>query len=64
MLIHLCRNNQDSDVDADNLTLTDPRGRVSGIVTSLVDVQGENGVVHEVNTVLLPEAAMMMVTTP
>ena len=58
------RNNQDLDVDADNLTLTDPRGRVSGIVTSLVDVQGENGVVHEVNTVLLPEAAMMMVTTP
>jgi len=39
-------------VNADNGTLTDPRGRVSKII--VVDVQAANGVVHAIDTVLLP----------
>ena len=44
------------DIIADNsaFTLTDPNGRVSNIVTSLVDIQSMNGVVHVIDTVLLP----------
>ncbi|MBU2928576.1 fasciclin domain-containing protein [Winogradskyella psychrotolerans] len=44
------------DITADNsaYTLTDPNGRVSTIVTSLVDIQSMNGVVHVIDTVLLP----------
>ncbi|REG87664.1 fasciclin domain-containing protein [Winogradskyella sediminis] len=44
------------DITADNsaFTLTDPNGRVSNIVTSLVDIQSMNGVVHVIDTVLLP----------
>jgi len=44
------------DITADNsaFTLTDPNGRVSNIVTSLVDIQSINGVVHVIDTVLLP----------
>ena len=40
---------------ADNtaFTLTDPNDRVSNIVTSLVDIQGINGVVHVIDKVIL-----------
>lgn len=40
-------------VDAGNGTLTDPNGRVSNII--VVDVQAVNGVVHAIDTVLLPQ---------
>ncbi|SDI03722.1 fasciclin domain-containing protein [Winogradskyella thalassocola] len=43
-------------ITADNtaFTLTDPNARVSNIVTSLVDIQSINGVVHVIDKVLLP----------
>jgi uncharacterized surface protein with fasciclin (FAS1) repeats len=43
-------------ITADNtaFTLTDPNERVIGIVTTLVDIQAINGVVHVVNKVILP----------
>ena len=43
-------------IQADNtaFTLTDPSDRVSNIVTSLVDIQATNGVVHVIDRVLLP----------
>ncbi|MFP4845594.1 fasciclin domain-containing protein [Winogradskyella sp. PE311] len=37
-----------------NFTLTDPNDRVSNIVTTLVNIQGINGVVHVIDTVILP----------
>ncbi|WP_313114011.1 fasciclin domain-containing protein [Aequorivita sediminis] len=40
-------------IDANNATLTDPNGRVSNII--VVDVQAENGVIHAIDKVLLPE---------
>lgn len=42
-------------ITADNtsFTLTDPNGRVSNIVTTLVDIQGINGVVHVIDKVIL-----------
>lgn len=45
------------DITADNtaFTLTDPNGRVSNIITSLVDIQGINGVVHVIDKVILPQ---------
>jgi len=44
------------DITADNVafTLTDPNERVSQIITTLVDIQSINGVVHVIDTVLLP----------
>jgi uncharacterized surface protein with fasciclin (FAS1) repeats len=44
-------------ITADNtaFTLTDANGRVSSIILSLVDIQGINGVVHVIDTVILPE---------
>jgi uncharacterized surface protein with fasciclin (FAS1) repeats len=39
--------------DATAFTLTDPNGRVSNIVTSLVDIQAANGVVHVIDKVIL-----------
>ncbi|MBT8393406.1 MAG: fasciclin domain-containing protein [Flavobacteriaceae bacterium] len=44
----------DITADATAFTLTDPNDRVSNIITSLVDIQGVNGVVHVIDTVLLP----------
>lgn len=41
-------------LNATNLTITDPNGRVSNIIPSLVDIQANNGVVHAIDTVLLP----------
>lgn len=41
-------------VDATAFTLTDPLNRVTNIVTSLVDIQATNGVVHVVDQVLRP----------
>nr|WP_290855739.1 fasciclin domain-containing protein [Flaviramulus sp.] len=41
--------------DASVFTLTDANGRVSNIVTSLVDIQSINGVVHVIDKVILPE---------
>lgn len=43
------------DITADNtnFTLTDPNGRVSNIVTTLVDIQGINGIVHVIDKVIL-----------
>ncbi len=41
-------------LNASNLTLTDPNGRVSNIIPSLVDIQGINGVVHAIDRVILP----------
>ncbi len=44
-------------ITADNtaFTLTDANGRVSNIVTTLIDIQAVNGVVHVIDTVILPE---------
>lgn len=44
------------DITANNsaFTLTDANNRVSNIVTSLVDIQAINGVVHVIDTVILP----------
>ncbi|GAB5564417.1 MAG: fasciclin domain-containing protein [Winogradskyella sp.] len=44
----------DITADATNFTLTDSNDRVSNIVTSLVDIQGMNGVVHVIDKVILP----------
>ena len=41
-------------VNATNFTITDPNDRVSGIITSLVDIQAINGVVHAIDKVILP----------
>lgn len=43
-------------ITADNtaFTLTDANGRVSNIVTTLVDIQAVNGVVHVIDKVVLP----------
>ena len=43
----------DLTLDTTTLTLTDPDGRVSGIISSLVDIQATNGVVHVIDKVLL-----------
>lgn len=45
----------DITLDAAALTLTDPNGRVSNIIPSLVDIQGINGVVHAIDKVILPQ---------
>lgn len=44
------------DITADTtaFTLTDANGRVSNIITTLVDIQGTNGVVHVIDKVILP----------
>ncbi|RAJ12987.1 fasciclin domain-containing protein [Olleya aquimaris] len=42
------------DVDTSNFTITDPLNRVINIVTSLVDIQAVNGVVHVVDRVIRP----------
>jgi len=47
--------NEDITADAMNFTLTDPNGRVSNIITSLVDIQANNGVVHAIDKVILPQ---------
>ncbi|UKM64482.2 fasciclin domain-containing protein [Flavobacteriaceae bacterium GSB9] len=39
--------------DANAFTLTDANGRISNIVTSLVDIQAVNGVVHVIDKVIL-----------
>lgn len=44
----------DITADATAFTLTDPNGRVSNIITTLVDIQAVNGVVHAIDKVLLP----------
>ena len=41
-------------LDAATLKITDPNGRVSNIIPSLVDIQGINGVVHAIDKVILP----------
>ncbi|MEL0456783.1 fasciclin domain-containing protein [Flavobacteriaceae bacterium SZ-1-7] len=41
--------------DATAFTLTDANGRMSNIVTTLVDIQGINGVVHVIDRVILPD---------
>lgn len=40
--------------DASAFTLTDANNRMSNIVTSLVDIQATNGVVHVIDRVILP----------
>ncbi len=45
----------DIDIDATALTVTDVNDRVSNIIPTLVDIQAMNGVVHAIDTVLLPE---------
>jgi uncharacterized surface protein with fasciclin (FAS1) repeats len=44
----------DITADATAFTLTDANDRVSNIVTTLVDIQGTNGVVHVIDKVILP----------
>ncbi len=44
----------DVELDATALTITDSNDRVSGIITSLVDIQAYNGVVHAIDKVILP----------
>jgi len=41
-------------LNASALTITDPNSRVSNIITSLVDIQAINGVVHAIDKVVLP----------
>lgn len=41
-------------INAADLTITDPNGRVSKILAPLVDIQGVNGVVHAIDKVILP----------
>ncbi len=41
-------------VNASNFTITDPNNRVSNIITSLVNIQALNGVVHAIDKVILP----------
>jgi uncharacterized surface protein with fasciclin (FAS1) repeats len=43
----------DITADTSNFSLTDANGRISNIVTSLVDIQGINGVVHVIDKVIL-----------
>tara|TARA_R110002049_G_scaffold308939_1_gene515045 strand:- start:38463 stop:39440 length:978 start_codon:yes stop_codon:yes gene_type:complete len=43
--------------NATTFTLTDANNRMSNIVTTLVDIQGTNGVVHVIDKVLLPAQA-------
>jgi uncharacterized surface protein with fasciclin (FAS1) repeats len=42
------------DLDVSTLTVTDANGREIGIIGSLVDIQAINGVVHAIDTVILP----------
>lgn len=42
----------DIDIDADEVTITDPNGRVSNIIA--FDIQAGNGVIHAIDKVLLP----------
>ncbi|AXO79879.1 fasciclin domain-containing protein [Olleya aquimaris] len=44
----------DITADATAFTLTDANDRVSNIITSLVDIQATNGVVHAIDQVILP----------
>lgn len=44
----------DLQLDLDTLTLTDGDGRDIGIIASLIDIQGTNGVVHVVDRVIRP----------
>lgn len=44
----------DITADATAFTLTDANNRVSNIITSLVDIQAVNGVVHAIDKVVLP----------
>ena len=46
------------EADTSNFTLTDQNGNVSNIITSLVDVQSINGVVHVIDRVILPPPAV------
>ena len=41
-------------VDLDNLSLNDANGRSSGLVTSLLNLQATNGVIHVIDQVILP----------
>lgn len=41
-------------IDATNLTITDPRDRVSNLITGLVDIVAVNGVIHAIDNVILP----------
>lgn len=45
----------DVTINASNLTITDPNGRVSNIIPALVDIQAVNGIVHAIDKVVLPE---------
>jgi uncharacterized surface protein with fasciclin (FAS1) repeats len=45
----------DVELDAATLTITDPNGRTSNIIVELVDIQAYNGVVHAIDTVILPQ---------
>ncbi|KJD35703.1 beta-Ig-H3/fasciclin [Tamlana sedimentorum] len=44
----------DITADTSTFTLTDANGRMSSIITTLVDIQGTNGVVHVIDKVILP----------
>jgi uncharacterized surface protein with fasciclin (FAS1) repeats len=43
------------EVDVNTFTITDANDREAGIITSLVNVQATNGVVHVIDRVILPE---------
>ncbi|HUH27162.1 fasciclin domain-containing protein, partial [Gelidibacter sp.] len=45
----------DVTINAAALTITDPNGRVSNIIPTLVDIQASNGVVHAIDKVVLPQ---------
>jgi transforming growth factor-beta-induced protein len=46
---------QSFSIDASMLQITDARGRKSGLVPSLLDVQATNGVIHVIDKVILPK---------
>jgi len=48
-------NSQSFSIDASMLKITDARGRNSGLVPSLLDVQATNGVIHVIDKVILPK---------
>lgn len=43
----------DIEINADDASITDANGRVSNIIAT--DVQAANGVIHAIDTVILPE---------
>ncbi len=46
--------NQDINIDATNLPITDAEGASAGLITTSLNILGTNGVVHAIDAVLVP----------